>query len=216
MPPNLLSSPSSGRSKWSNTAWRFFQAFFLLAIVFSCIRLTPALPAITGFDASNDSPDIASVGPTVYMIRHGEKPDEGNGLDTEGLKRAKCLRTLFGASGKYNIGYVMAQQPKSNGKRRRPLDTVKPLARDLGLKVDTSCDRDDMDCVVKIITGYKGPGNILLCWEHERLTDIATALGVKNPPTYPWDSFDLIWTLPYRYKAVTRIKSEKCPKLDKR
>ena len=50
----------------------------------------------------------------------------------------------------------------ADGRRKRPLDTVKPLAKDLGLTVDTSCDRDDVDCVVKKITSYKGPGDILL------------------------------------------------------
>lgn len=51
--------------------------------------------------------------PTVYLIRHGEKPDSGNGLSTEGLERAQCLRTVFGASSAYDIGYIMAQQPQS-------------------------------------------------------------------------------------------------------
>ncbi|CAK7273369.1 hypothetical protein SEPCBS57363_005618 [Sporothrix epigloea] len=146
----------------SNIAWLVFQASLLLATVFGILKFASALSEPASLDTSTVAPSYASSGPTVYMIRHGEKPDAGNGLAAEGLERAKCLRTLFGASGSYNIGYVMAQQPKSNGKRRRPLDTVKPLAKELGLKVDTSCDRDDMACVVKKITGYKGRGNILL------------------------------------------------------
>ncbi|CAK7199505.1 hypothetical protein SEUCBS139899_002185 [Sporothrix eucalyptigena] len=156
----------------------------------------------------------ASSGTTLYMIRHGEKPDSGNGLNAEGLERAQCLRTVFGASSSYNIGYIMAQQPKSDGKRQRPLDTVQPLATDLGLTVDTSCDRDDEDCVVKVVTGYSGSGNILLCWEHDELTKIAEALGVDDAPSYPDDSFNLIWTLPYDYTSVSSITSENCPNLD--
>lgn len=49
------------------------------------------------------------------------------------------------------------------GKRQRPLDTVTPLAQDLGLTVDTSCDRDDPDCVKDVVDSYDGPGNILIC-----------------------------------------------------
>ncbi|CAK7231841.1 hypothetical protein SBRCBS47491_008066 [Sporothrix bragantina] len=183
------------------------------------MKYSSALFALGGLASSAVGATAASAastsGPTVYMIRHGEKPDSGNGLNAEGLERAQCLRTLFGTSGSYNIGYIMAQQPKSNGKRQRPLDTVKPLAKDLGLTVDTSCDRDDEDCVVKTITGYKGSGNILLCWEHEELTNLAKALGVKKAPTYPSNSFNLIWTLPPDYKTVASITSEKCPDLDK-
>ena len=51
---------------------------------------------------------------TVYLIRHGDKPaDGGDGLTAQGLQRAQCLRTVFGASSQYNIGYIIAEQPKS-------------------------------------------------------------------------------------------------------
>ena len=52
--------------------------------------------------------------PTVYMIRHGEKPDKGNGLSQEGEQRAECLRTVFGPGSGYDIGHIMAQKPKSS------------------------------------------------------------------------------------------------------
>jgi hypothetical protein len=39
---------------------------------------------------------------------------------------------------------------------------VKPLAADLGLTVDTSCDRDDEQCVQDAVDGYKGDKNILI------------------------------------------------------
>lgn len=85
-----------------------------------------------------------------------------------GMQRAQCLRNVFGASSGYNIQKIYAQTPKSSGKRRRPLDTVTPLANDLGLTVDISCDRDDPDCVKDSVNDYadKNSGNILICWEH--------------------------------------------------
>lgn len=52
---------------------------------------------------------------TVYLIRHGEKPaDGGNGLNAQGIQRAQCLRTVFGNSSSYNIGKIIAEQPKSS------------------------------------------------------------------------------------------------------
>lgn len=51
--------------------------------------------------------------PTVYLIRHGEKPDSGDGLNAQGEQRAQCLRNVFGASSGYNIGHIMAQTPQS-------------------------------------------------------------------------------------------------------
>jgi hypothetical protein len=33
-------------------------------------------------------------------------------LSAQGQERAQCLRTVFGASSQYNIGYIMAEKPK--------------------------------------------------------------------------------------------------------
>ncbi len=66
--------------------------------------------------------------------------------------------------------------------------TVQPVANDLGLTVDISCDRDDADCVADLVDDYSGAGNVLICWEHDNLSDIVKALGDKKPPSYPDDS----------------------------
>lgn len=50
----------------------------------------------------------------------------------------------------------------ADGKRKRPYDTVLPLANDLGLTVDVSCDRDDSECVADAVHDYEGEGNILI------------------------------------------------------
>ncbi|KAK6829854.1 hypothetical protein PG995_004425 [Apiospora arundinis] len=157
----------------------------------------------------------AAAKPTVYFIRHGEKPKKGDGLSADGVKRAQCLRGVFGVASDYNITHVMAQRPKKNGKQKRPYDTVLPLAKDMGLDVDTSCKRDDIDCVVDVIENYSGHGNILICWEHKRLRDVAKALGVKKIKKYPKKAFNLIYTVPPKYKEVTEITSENCRGLDK-
>lgn len=122
-----------------------------------------------------------------------------------------------------------------DGKRARPRDTVQPLATDLGLTVDISCDRDDAKCVEDVVKGYKGPGNILICWEHDALSDIVDELGAKksNVPQYPDDKyapsanfanqaytytyvrFNIIWTDPFPYdEGVISQTSENCPGLD--
>ncbi|KAL3482104.1 hypothetical protein BJX99DRAFT_217369 [Aspergillus californicus] len=158
---------------------------------------------------------LVSADPTVYLIRHGEKPDDdGTGLSTQGEERAQCLREVFGASSEYNIGYIMAMTPKDDGKRNRPYQTVLPLSEDLGLEVDISCDRDDPDCVKDAVDDYDGDGNILICWEHDALTDIVEELGDDDAPEYPSDRYDLIWTDPSPYDEITAETSEMCPGLD--
>jgi hypothetical protein len=58
-----------------------------------------------GFSANSLSRSSPPLPPqTAYLIRHGEKPaDGGDGLTTLGQQRAQCLRTVFGASSRYNI-----------------------------------------------------------------------------------------------------------------
>ncbi|KAJ5825270.1 hypothetical protein N7474_002408 [Penicillium riverlandense] len=151
---------------------------------------------------------------TVYLIRHGEKPSSGDGLNSQGEERAQCLVNVFSTSSSYNIGHIMAQTPQSDGSQQRPYDTVLPLAQSLGLTVDTSCQRDDSDCVQSVVDGYTGAGNILICWEHDALTDIVSALGDDDAPSYPSDSFNLIWTDPSPYTSIVSVTSEDCPGLD--
>ncbi len=51
--------------------------------------------------------------PTVYLIRHGEKPNSGDGLNSQGQERAQCLRNVFSTSSGYHIGHIMAETPKN-------------------------------------------------------------------------------------------------------
>lgn len=94
----------------------------------------------------------------------------------------KCLRSSCALFDAWLIIFTY-----EDGGRQRPLDTVKPLADSLGLTVDTSCDRDDPECVKDVVTGYSGSGNILICWEHDALTDIVKELGDDDAPDYDGD-----------------------------
>lgn len=62
-----------------------------------------------------------------------------------------------------------------------------PLAGDLGLTVDISCERNDYKCVKDVVDNYKGEGNILICWEHRRMSHIIEELGNEEAPIYPDD-----------------------------
>ncbi|RAK88134.1 60S ribosome biogenesis protein Rrp14 [Aspergillus costaricaensis CBS 115574] len=154
--------------------------------------------------------------PTVYLIRHGEKPpDPGDsGLNADGFKRAECLREVFGVGSPYEIGHVMAPKINKRGQHRRSYETVLPVAQDLGLSVDTSCKRNHVKCVAKRIREFKGTGNILISWRHGKMRQIVQELGYADPPEYPDDRFDLIWTIPFPYDNITEIQSEECPELD--
>jgi hypothetical protein len=97
------------------------------------------------------------------------------------------------------------------------------LAESLGLKPDASIDRDDASGVADAAKSFKGPGNVLICWEHGQLEDIAKEIGVKRyaegsgwtgKVKYPGDRFDLIWEVKSPWKEVSEVKSEKVKGLD--
>jgi hypothetical protein len=171
------------------------------------------------------------------MIRHGEKPPQNgdggdvNGLSALGLERAQWLRQCFGENSQYNIGYILAEAPKKgscyfaiclhgpilltqpDGSRTRPLETITPLAADLGITPNSSIARDDAAAAAAAAKAFQGPGNVLICWEHGQLADIAEALGVPHAE-YPGDRFDLIWTVPAPYTSIVSVTSEGMPGVD--
>jgi hypothetical protein len=144
--------------------------------------------------------------PTIYLIRHGEKPGHGlNGLNAAGVARAEALVHVFKAGAEFNIKHIIAQKPKQSGKRGRPRETVEPLAKSLGLTVDISREREEVKEVASDVLKYikeDAAGDVLICWEHKRLRDIATAFGVKHAPDYDDQRFDLLWKLEDPYDAL--------------
>jgi hypothetical protein len=110
-----------------------------------------------------------------------------------------------------------------DGDRSRPVDTVKPLSKALGIKIDSKVQRNDVKGAAKAAEAYKGPGNVLICWEHGELAKIANALGVTGYAAgtgwtgsvkYPDDRFDLIWTLKAPYNTIDSVTSEGVDGLD--
>ncbi|GAA5840401.1 hypothetical protein JCM3766R1_000279 [Sporobolomyces carnicolor] len=169
--------------------------------------------------SSEDSviePDVYRYQNKVYLIRHGEKGPRGEtGLNSKGKKRAKCLRNLL-ATRRFNVGLILAEEfDRKTHKRRRPYDTVKPIADRLGLRVDTECQVDDARCVREKVERYAkrgGKGDVLICWKHSMLNVIAHELGAPKTRPYPDDRYDIMWTL--HHSRLISKESEHCPGLD--
>ncbi|KAL8280778.1 hypothetical protein RQP46_006782 [Phenoliferia psychrophenolica] len=152
----------------------------------------------------------------VILARHGEKPPHrGVGLSKAGKKRAQCLRNVFGRGGKHDIGLIMAESYNHKTKMRaRPFLTVKPLAHDLGIPVDTSCERDDAKCVRRVVKAFaeKSKQDVLICWKHSNLVMLQEALGGTATTPYPDDRFDIMWIMKH-HKIISK-ESEKCKGID--
>jgi hypothetical protein len=84
------------------------------AFLFAALHAQFVLSTLTHVTPST-KPSKPSTKPTVYFIRHGEKPDsdDEDGLSTDGVKRAQCLRDVFSVNSTFNIGHIIAQKPAS-------------------------------------------------------------------------------------------------------
>jgi hypothetical protein len=132
----------------------------------------------------------------VIIMRHGEKPDQGDDLSLKGRERAAALVPFFLSRDKELPVAIYAQRPGEEHHSRRMVETVAPLAHELKLEVKT-CERSRYAEMVKEILAkpeYDGKV-VLICWEHKAIRDVATALGIAAPPAWSGQTFDRLWII---------------------
>ncbi len=168
-----------------------------LTIRFLCSLLSTLLICLSSNNAVLAQPA------QVIIIRHAEKPDQGNELSLAGRERAAALAPDFlGNPELLKFGHpvaIYAQLPNQNDPSLRPIQTVTPLVDSLGLKLNENYGRDDYAAMVKEIMqnkSYKGH-MVLICWEHHVIPKIAAEFGAANvPDKWPGgDVFDRLWIL---------------------
>ena len=102
---------------------------------------------------------------TLLIIRHAEKPDDGDGLTPAGEARAKAYVDYFknfkvhGEPLKLDAIFAAADSRGS----RRPRLTVEPLASALGLPVNTSYKDKDYQLLVDELKAHYESKSILIC-----------------------------------------------------
>ena len=124
-------------------------------------------------------------------------------LSAAGEKRAGALPGLFMKSTSRpdplpTPDFIFAAKDSKHSHRCK--ETVAPLAKKLGLKVNAKFANDDFARLAAEILGdpkYAGK-TILICWHHGNLPGLAGKLGGTEAPTH-WKSrvFDRVWQLTY-------------------
>jgi phosphohistidine phosphatase SixA len=166
--------------------------------------------AVLGFSAPRAlrAADHSSNRPTLIMIiRHGEKPDESSGaenpnLTPRGYARAKALATVIPEHFPQPDFLFAAKNSKGSD---RPVETITPLSKALDEPIDSKFKADDVEGLAHAVlteAQYRGKV-VLICWHHEKIPDLAKALGVKDAPD-KWNSsvFDQVWEITYDGDAV--------------
>lgn len=157
--------------------------------------------------------------PTVFIVRHGEKPagkmkgidkqgtESEHSLTTRGWQRAGALVSLFGASAsseaKPPLGtpaFIFAASPDAPGadpkeKSRREEETAAPLAARLGLKANIGYGKGDEAKVAKAARACTGP--VVIVWDHETIPQLAREFSGSSeiPDRWPKSRYDLVFVL---------------------
>jgi hypothetical protein len=144
----------------------------------------------------------------VVIIRHGEKPQNGDVLSCQGFNRSIALKARL----KEKIGlpahiYVPTLTMGKSTKHLRMLQTVLPFATANNLAVNTDYAVDKTDALANHLKTQNGVE--LVVWEHKAIPELAKSLGVKHVPKWSGDDFDGMWTITFKHKQATlNISSE--------
>jgi hypothetical protein len=179
-----------------------------LAIALTACHTAPAIEANSQPDAQSQPSAGPKTPATILIIRHAEKPTEGDpDLSTEGYARAQLLLKDFLPLGVRpdlpTPQYIFAAAPSSHSNRSAL--TVIPLSEALHLQINQDFkDHDYADLAAELLSGRYSGKVVLVSWHHGKIPDLATALGA-TPPYNPWpdDQFDRIWKIDYTNGKAT-------------
>lgn len=130
----------------------------------------------------------------ILLIRHAEKPEQGPLLAVPGQERAAAYSIYFrnytiGGGQPLKLNFLFATADSNNS--QRPRITLEPLAQVLDIQIDAKhADADYPKVADDILQNSKyDNSNILICWHHGEILNLAEALGVdpsKLPSSAHW------------------------------
>ncbi len=144
----------------------------------------------------------------IVLIRHAEKPDDGDNLSCKGLNRSLALPgVLYPRFGRPDYTYVAKVSAGSSAGHVRMLETIMPFAVKYDLSISDKYDEDDVAGLAKDI--LKREGTVLVVWDHARLESVARALGVVST-TLTWspDDYDGIWVITFS-KGIAQLDKQR-------
>jgi len=148
--------------------------------------------------------NLTNASGNIFVIRHGEKNKAGNHLNATGQMRAAFVKSLWGDHGRF-------PSPKRifanlYDEEYNSVELVEPLARSLGLAVNSSFNRKDnfkaAGAILAELSMQTSP--ILVAWEHKHIVRLLVDMGCRRPWLEKWWSthwprtdFDEIFVLSF-------------------
>ncbi|MGO9303653.1 MAG: hypothetical protein ACLP3R_08095 [Candidatus Korobacteraceae bacterium] len=166
--------------------------------------LALAIPGATFAEALHDGNSSALKNAVILVIRHAEQPDDGDGLSSAGEARARAYVNYFKTftidRQPLTLDYLFAAADSHAS--HRPRLTVEPIAKELGLTIDTRFKNQQFSELADEIRGQPHGKNILICWHHGEIPQLLRALGADPKRVLPkgkWPNDEFDWLIELRY-----------------
>jgi len=191
---SLLQFKKSSMEKYSLKKYHLFKA--LLCLLFPVVLTLPGQSY------------AQSTALKLVFIRHAERPDNGENLNCAGFNRSVLLPSVLYR--KFRLAtdiFVPSVKPGNVTKRSRMLETILPYAVKYNLSINSKYDEDDSKGIASAL--LKETGTVIVVWDHTKIPDIVSVLGIRRYLKWEHDDFDsiLIITFP-RGKPVLKIDRE--------
>jgi hypothetical protein len=144
----------------------------------------------------------------LVFIRHAERPENGENLNCAGFNRSVLLpAVLYRKFGLPDDIFIPSLKLGSVTKRSRMLETILPYTIKYNLSINSKYDEDDSKGIATAL--LKETGTIIIVWDHTKIPDIVSVLGITRDLKWQRDDFDsiLIITFP-KGKPVLKIDRE--------
>ena len=136
---------------------------------------------------------------TVLLVRHAEKPDTGSGLAPMGQARAEGYAAYFPSLPLDTTGYDHLFASSDSSKSQRPRLTLTPLAEALNMRIEMPYADKDYESLATTLLGSTDytSNNIVICWHHGKILDLADLLLKGQTPPWPkkWPDDIFGWLL---------------------
>jgi len=167
----------------------------MMSMIFANVLAGPAVPLSNA---------------VILIIRHAEKPDAGLGLSADGEKRANTYTNYFKnftVDGQpLKIDYLFAAADSKESSRSRL--TLEPLAKTLGLTLDTRFKNKDYPLLADELRTKPHGHAVLIAWHQGNIPELTQALGADPAKVFPkgnWQDDVYGWVIQLRYDADGKL-----------
>ncbi len=170
-----------------------------------CLPFVLPLPCQQGHDQL--------AGNTVLIIRHAEKPVEGQGLSLQGERRAGMYVSYFEpfAEGdlQFNVDALYAGSDSENSSR--PRRTLVPLSQAKGMPLHVNVGTKEPGKLVTELRTEPHGSHPLIAWRHGQIPALLQAFGADAQALLPggkWPDDVYDWVIVLRFDGAGVLKQQ--------